>query len=128
MDHRPPRTPGEELRPAELELLALLCSGKDAESALARQQLEFARWGCYEFEDCECFLISFISKRDCRSIRHGDGPFSTVDVGKGGEYLGQLTLWVVDGYLHSVDYMPFEDDPGHLPTSENYTLEFVGRN
>lgn len=53
MNHRPPRTPGEELRPTELELLVLLCSGTDAESALARQQLEYARWGGYEFEDCE---------------------------------------------------------------------------
>ena len=128
MDNRPKRVPGGELRPAELELLALLCSGTDAVSAKARQQLKFARWGGYQFKECECFSISFTSKRDCQSVRHGGGPFSTVLVSKDGKELGHLDLWVVAGYLHSVDYMPFEDGPGHLPTAENYTLEFSERN
>ncbi|HCJ55812.1 hypothetical protein ACTXM3_17795 [Glutamicibacter arilaitensis] len=128
MDSRPVRDKGDEFRADELEVLALLCSGSDDESAKARQQLKYARWGGYQFDDCDCFCISFPSKRDCESIRHSGGPFSTVAVSKDGTVLGHLDLWLLDGYLRSVDYMPIEDDPGHLPTTRDYTLEFSGRN
>src|SRR5690606_13634638 len=90
MDSRPVRDKGDEFRTDELELLALLCSGSDDESAKARQQLKYARWGGYQFDDCDCFCISFPSKRDCESVRHAGGPFSTVAVSKDGTVLGLL--------------------------------------
>jgi hypothetical protein len=41
-----------------------------------------------------------------------------------GEGLGTLDLWVVDGYLHSVDYMTYGDHEA-LPDLEDDSLDFV---
>lgn len=108
---------GDAFRPAELELLTLLCSGDDASSARARDQLSAASWGGYEHDDCDCFLVRVDPRSDPALIEHDGGPLSTVEVSASGETLGFVELWAVDGYLHSVTYMPFGDDHDRLPTA-----------
>ncbi|GGJ69865.1 hypothetical protein ACX5K5_11060 [Glutamicibacter bergerei] len=121
------RSKGEELSQAERDILALLCSATDAESAKARQQLQFSRWDGFQFDECECFLIAVTKGPECKRIRHGGGPFSSATVLQNEKALGHLDLWVIDGYLHSLDYMPFEDDPGYMPLTTEYTFDFIGR-
>lgn len=121
------RSKGEELSQAERDILALLCSGSDAESAKARVQLAFSRWGGLQFDKCECFFIAVTKGSERKRIRHGGGPFSSVTVFRNEKALGHLDLWVVDGYLYSLDYMPFEDDPGYMPLTSEYTFDFIGR-
>lgn len=127
MNTRQDRTAGEALSPTEHEILALLCSGNDPQSATAREQLSAARWGSYPYEDCECLLLSIENPDALPLIDHDGGPFSMVEVCQDNQGLGFLELWVVDGYLHSIDYMPFKDDHIRLPASDEYNLELLER-
>jgi hypothetical protein len=47
------------------------------------------------------------------------------EVADGAETLGLLELWVVDGRLHSVNYMPFGDEHVALPAPEEYTITLI---
>ena len=127
MATREHRTVGDDLSPAEREILALLCSGEDAQSARAREQLQAARWAGYAHEDCECFLITVAEQNGRPVIGHDGGPFSMLEVSAGHEALGLMELWVVGGYLHSVDYTPFGDDHDHLPTPDEYSFTLADR-
>ncbi|WP_404286039.1 hypothetical protein [Glutamicibacter arilaitensis] len=127
MRPRTSRSNGEELSQAERGILALLCSGTDAESAKARQQLQFARWDGFQFDECECFLIAVTNRTNCSRISHVGGPFSSATVMQNEIALGHLDLWIVDGYLQSLDYMPFENHPGYMPLTTEYTFNFIGR-
>lgn len=120
------RLVGGAFSPAEGELLDLLCSGKDSQSSLAREQRVTATWGGYEHEGCGCFLISVTTREGNPLIVHDGGPFSMAEVSDGMETLGMLELWVVDGLLHSVNYMPFGDDHVALPTAEDYKITLIG--
>lgn len=91
---------------------------------LAREQLRAASWGGYEFDECDCFLISVPPLPEASRISHDGGPFSVLEVSRAGEGLGHLELWVVDGYLHSVDYMTFGDHE-KLPALEEVSLELL---
>lgn len=121
------RSKGEELSQAERDILSLLCSGTDSESAKAREQLAFSHWDGFQFDECECFLIAVTKAPGRKRISHGGGPFSSVTVFQNEKALGHLDLWVIDGYLYSLDYMPFEDDPGYMPLTNEYTFDFIGR-
>ncbi|MGP5229207.1 hypothetical protein [Arthrobacter rhombi] len=116
------RAVGSAFSAKEKTVLDLLCSGDHPYRELAREQLRVASWGGYQLDECDCFLISVPKLPKAARIRHGGGPFSTLDVSRAGEGLGQLDLWVVDGYLHSVDYMTY-DDHEMLPDLEDETLE-----
>lgn len=122
MGRRPEREIGGHFTPAERDLLELLCQGRDPRLARAREQLSHARWGGYQLDDCECFLISVPELPRSLHISHQGGPFSVVEVSQDGVCLGHLDLWVVDSYLHSVDYMPFGDDYQKLPDPERCDL------
>jgi hypothetical protein len=105
-------------------MLDLLCRGDDPLRELAREQLRLASWGGHQFDECDCFLISVPTLPDASRIQHGGGPFSALGVVRAGEGLGTLDLWVVDGYLHSVDYMTYGDHEA-LPDLEDDSLDFV---
>lgn len=119
------RLVGESFSPLEGELLDLLCSGEDAASSIARAQRATARWGGYEHAGCECFLISTTSGDGTPPIDHDGGPFAMAEVADGTSALGFLELWVVDGYLHSVNFMPFGDDHVGLPTPDSCTITLI---
>ncbi|WDH79724.1 hypothetical protein PTQ19_04580 [Microbacterium esteraromaticum] len=121
------RPVGTHLTRTERQLMELLCSGTDAQSAIAREQLMQAQWGGYPHAECECFLLTFAGRAGLAPIDHDGGPFAMVEVSAHGETLGFIELWVVDGYLHSVDYMPFGDDHVQIPTRETHELTFAGR-
>ena len=44
-----------------------------------------------------------------------------------GQNRGHLELWVVDGLLHSVSYMPFADDHCTLPADAQFELMLADR-
>jgi hypothetical protein len=117
---------GDPFTSHESALLELLCGGDDPRHVLARQQLQSARWGGYEFEDCDCFRLSISQLPQSSRIRHEGGPFSVLEVSHRGECLGQVELWVVDEYLHSVDYMPFADHHDALPGPADFDLKLLG--
>lgn len=125
MPARQDRTVGERLSASERDLLTQLCSGDDTRSATARDQLRVTRWGGYAYDDCECILLTVDRHVACPVIDHDGGPFAMVEVSSAGECHGLVELWVVDGYLHSVDYMPFGLDHAGLPTHDEYDLELV---
>lgn len=125
MNEQHDRHVGEALSAQEGELLDLLCSGEDPESAIARTQRAAATWGGYEHEGCECFLILCSSKGGVPPIDHDGGPFSMAEVSDGKETFGLLELWVVDGRLHSINYMPFGDAHVALPTPADYTITLI---
>lgn len=106
---------GEAFTPTEQTLLELLCTGEGPRFVHAREQLAFASWGGYEYQECECFAIRLDPRHRPSPIEHDGGPFSSLDVVREGEGLGTVDLWVVDGVLHSVDYMPFVDDHTEFP-------------
>lgn len=119
------RVAGDDFTPAERQLLDLLCSGRGPQSVVARRQLRMARWGGYEYEDCKCFLIQNPLSSTASPIEHDGGPFTMIEVSAGSEFLGLLELWVVEGYLHSVTYMPFGGDHVELPTVSEFELNFI---
>lgn len=116
------RSIGEAFSPLENALLDILCSGEDAASSIARAQRATATWGGYEHDGCECFLIAVAPTDGSAAIEHDGGPFALAEVSDGAETLGLLELWVVDGRLHSVNYMPFGDDHIALPSPDDYTI------
>lgn len=118
------RAVGSAFSPKEQTLLDLLCCGTQHHRDLAREQLRAASWGGYEFDECDCFLISVPPLPEASRISHDGGPFSVLEVSRAGEGLGHLELWVVDGYLHSVDYMTFGDHE-KLPALEEVSLELL---
>lgn len=118
------RLAGEAFRPLEAALLDILCSGTDTASSIARAQRTTATWGGYEHNDCECFLIAAPADAGL-PIEHDDGPFAMAEVADGAETLGLLELWVVDGRLHSVNYMPFGDEHVALPAPDDYTITLI---
>ena len=118
------RTVGCAFSGKEQAILDLLCSGDHPYRGLAREQLRVASWGGYEFDDCDCFLVSVPKLPRAYRIRHGGGPFSVLEVSRDGEALGHLELWVVDGYLHSADYIPF-DDHELLPALDDVNLDLL---
>ena len=117
------RIVGEALTPLESRLLEILCSG--AASSIARAHLATARWGGYEHEGCECFLVSTTPPHDSPIIDHDSGPFAMAEVADETQTLGLLELWVVDGRLHSVNYSPFGDVHSALPTPEDHTIALI---
>ncbi len=114
------RSIGEAFSPLENALLDILCSGEDAASSIARAQRATATWVGYGHDGCECFLIAVAPTST--AIEHDGGPFALAEVSDGAETLGLLELWVVDGRLHSVNYMPFGDDHIALPPPDDYTI------
>lgn len=116
---------GEALTPLENALLDILCSGVDSGSSIARMQRAIATWGGYEHDGCDCFLISIASTNEIPSIEHEGGPFAVAEVSDGMETLGLLELWVVDGLLHSVNYMPFGDEHVTLPVPDEYMIMLI---
>lgn len=118
MPPRTDRTVGESLTGSERELLEFLCSGDDEQSERARIQLRSARWGGYEHDGCECFLVR-CSRDESTLVHHDGGPFSVAEVRDGEETVGHLEMWVVDGLLHSVTYMPFADHHDALPAARS---------
>ncbi len=116
---------GESFSPLENALLDILCSGAGAAASTARAQLSQATWGGYEFDECDCFLISVTPTPGSRAIMHDGGPFSFAEVSDGTHGLGFLELWVVDGRLHSVNYMPFGDDHVALPSPDDHTITLI---
>lgn len=121
-EQRRGREPGGVLTAREAALLEILCAGDDERMAAARAQLVGARWGGYEFGDCDCFLIRVDEVPPGARIRHGGGPLSSAEVLLDGEYVGQLDLWVDGGRLHSVDYMPIDDAHGELPDPGRFDI------
>lgn len=119
------RAAGSAVSVKEQALLDLLCRGSHPLRGLAREQLRFASWGGYQYDECDCFLISVPKLPKTSRIRHSGGPFSVVDVSRAGEGLGQLELWVVNGYLHSVDYMTYDDHENLLLDLEDADLELL---
>lgn len=119
------RVAGESFTPLENTLLAILCSGTDTASSIARSQLTEATWGGYEHDSCDCFLISVTPAANAQGIMHDGGPFSVAEVSNGETTHGLLELWVVDERLHSVNYMPFGDDHVELPSPEDYTITLI---
>lgn len=120
------RSVGDALTPQERGLLDLLCSGEGPAATAARHQLRTAVWGGYEHQGCECFRLLNVGDDGAPHIPHEGGPFSVVEVSSGDQTQGFLELWVVDGVLHSVTYIPLEDDHHALPTSESFDLTFTG--
>ena len=119
MNHDSRRAPGDPLSLHERALLELLCSGTWHGTVEARQQLAHARWGGLQFDDCECFLVEVPEHLDLPRIpKRSGGPFATVEVPDEETALGHLNLWVVDGLLHSVDYMTFDAPDEKLPALE----------
>lgn len=116
---------GEAFSPLENVLLDILCSGAAIESLNARAQRATATWGGYEHDGCECFLISVAPADGAPTIEHDGGPFTLAEVADGAETLGLLELWVVDGRLHSVNYMPFGDGHVALPAPDEYTITLI---
>lgn len=116
------RTVGGAFTARERELLDLLCAGDAPQHDLARAQLRDARWGGYELDACECFLIAVDAAGGSTRIRHGGGPFASLVVSRAGEAVGLLDLWVVDGVLHSVNFMPYGDDHDELPDPHTCVL------
>lgn len=102
--------------PNELALLERLCSGDWVGCQQAREQVGAARWAGFGYDGCECFLIE-VADADNQPVIPGNvgGPFSSVEVFNGDECVGHLNLWVVDGLLHSVDFMPFDLPDTALP-------------
>lgn len=80
MTNLPRRFLGNIFSPKENALLDILCSGTDAKSSLARAQRATATWGGYEFDECECFLITVPSTAECPAIEHAGGLFSSAEV------------------------------------------------
>ncbi|MGP7960446.1 hypothetical protein ACTVCO_06500 [Sanguibacter sp. A247] len=119
------RSIGEALSPLENTLLDILCSGEDAASSIARAQRATATWGGYEHEGCECFLVAVAPAEGSAAIEHDGGPFALAEVSDGAEALGLLELWVVDGRLHSVNYMPFGNDHSALPAPDDYAITLI---
>lgn len=127
MTHDHDRLVGDDLTPHENAILDLLCSGDDAPSASVRAQRATATWGGHEHEDCECFLILVDADGPHPCIAHDGGPFSMAEVSDGVETLGLLELWVVDGHLHSVNYMPFGGDHVALPSPDDFRITVIER-
>jgi hypothetical protein len=119
------RKAGDPFTSNERDLLELLCGGDDPQGVVAREQLRSARWEGYEFEDCDCFRVSVAELPQSSRIRHEGGPFSVLEVSHRGECLGLMELWVVDGYLHSVNYMPFADNHDTLPGPADFDLKLL---
>ena len=122
MTRRSERRLGDAFTAVERRLLDLLLAGDDADAA--RAQLESASWGGYGFDDCDCFLIRVDHVRAAR-FRHDGGPFISADVEQDDESIGMLELWVVDGLLHSVDFMPWGDNHRELPAPERHRITVV---
>lgn len=116
------RRVGDPFSTVENELLDILCAGEDPASSIARAQRATATWGGHEHDGCECFLISVAPADGSPTIDHHGGPFASAEVSDGAEALGLLELWVVDGRLHSVDYLPFGEDHVALPAPDRYTI------
>lgn len=108
------REVGSPFTDLERRLLEKLCAGEGPKLEQAREQLAHATWGGTEFDDCDCFLIQVNRQPGMKKIRHRDGPLRLLEVVQDGKFLGPLELWVVSGYLHSADYIPF-DDHSELP-------------
>ncbi len=125
MTTRPRRIIGDTFSPKESALLDILCGGTDAESEVARAQRATAARGGYELDECECFLISVGNVNKPPTIEHAGGPFAMAEVADGDQSLGLLELWVVDGLLHSVSYMPFGDGHSALPSPDDYTITLI---
>ncbi|WP_417372898.1 hypothetical protein [Glutamicibacter protophormiae] len=119
------RLAGDEFTPTEKQLLDRLCSGLGPESFSARRQLQTARWGGYEYEGCKCFLIQIPASSTAPLINHDGGPFTMLEVSADSESFGMLELWVLDGLLHSVTYMPFGEDHVELPTAAEFELTLI---
>ncbi len=118
------RDTGGAFSEKEQAILDLLCRGDDPERGRAREQLRFAAWGGYAFDECDCFLISVPRQPKDARLSQDDGPLSVLDVSRDGEGLGHLELWVIDGRLHSVDYSTFEDHDA-LPDLHEAQLTLV---
>lgn len=116
---------GEAFSLLENALLDILCGGADTGSSNARAQRATATWGGYENDRCECFLISVAPADGAPAIQHDGGPFAMAEVTDGTETLGLLELWVVDGRLHSVNYMPFGDEHVALPSPDEYRITLI---
>lgn len=121
------RRVGESFNADEASLLEILCGGDDSQSAIAREQRAIATWNGYAHDDCECFLIRTASTEGVPLIEHDGGPFAMAEVSDRTETLGLLELWVVDGMLHSVDYMPFGYDHVALPSLADFTITLIAR-
>ncbi len=119
------RLEGAAFSSTERTLLSILCSGMNPDSVIARAQLTSASWGGYEHADCECFLISVAPANGMPAIEHDGGPLSLAEVAREEITLGLLELWVVDGLLHSVNYMPFGEDHDVLPSPSDYTITLI---
>ena len=116
---------GEAFSLLENALLDILCSGADTGSSNTRAQRATATWGGYEHDGCECFLISVAPADGVPPIEHDGGPIAMAEVADGAETLGLLELWVVDGRLHSVNYMPFGDEHVALPSPDEYRITLI---
>ncbi|HRO31440.1 MULTISPECIES: hypothetical protein [Micrococcaceae] len=125
MKARRQRMAGDPFTSLERVLLELLCGGDDPHRVPVREQLRSARWGGYEFEDCDCFRLSVAELPPSTRIHHEGGPFSVLEVRRRGECLGLVELWVIDGYLHSVNYMSLADDHDTLPGPAEFDLQLV---
>lgn len=122
---RTERVPGGPLTSHEKALLERLCAGEWKGSVEAREQLVHARWGGYSVGDCECFLVDVPQDIGLPLVpKFSGGPFALASVEcKDGES-GLLELWVVNGLLHSVDYMPLDGNDGEmLPALEHLVGE-----
>lgn len=119
------RLKGEAFSSTERALLSILCSGTNPDSEIARTQLAAASWGGCEHADCECFLISVARADGMPIIEHDGGPLSLAEVARDEITLGLLELWVVDGLLHSVNYMPFGEEHVELPSPNDYTITLI---
>ncbi|MFJ2619791.1 hypothetical protein [Glutamicibacter sp. NPDC087344] len=107
---------GSRLTPNEILLLERLSSGDWAGSRQAPQQAAYDSWGGLQFEDCEDFLIDIPEHLNLDKIPSlPGGPFSILEVFEEKLFLGHLELWVLDGVLHSVDYITFGAPDRILP-------------
>ena len=110
---------GDELNAHERALPDLLCSGNWRGTSEARQQAAHARWGGWQFDECECFLVDVPEDLNLARVpSRSGGPFATLDVVDGDTLLGHLNLWQANGVIHSVDYMPFDASDERLPVLE----------
>lgn len=121
------RQVGDELSTTEYQLLTTLCAGQDPRFVQAQAQLERAYWAGNQIADCACPLIGVTGKTSLTPIKFGGGPFATLEAIREGEGVGLVHLWVVDGFLHSVDYIPHDNDEIHdvLPDPGTYTFESI---